>query len=516
MGKKTLSMFLEPIRALGGRFLILGAAVGICWPFCASPAAEAADQPASSPGVVVMEVPPPAEDGADIEAPAYQDDPDYDRLKSRYFKKGLYNAIWVGRYLDEEPAQRMARHFQSRGLTAFVLKKKIEERRLFANDPVGDFYMVLVGLFGVPREADILGQRLKAEGQVRGYQVVPVDAPAELDSSETQTQPLSTQAAKTSREAQERASRPLSPNSPAATGEAFKKNVYGRYVGSFRDPLRAQAEAERMTAAGWPASVHKDPGASTWYRVYLAPTEDHRDWKADEPTLTAARRSAATQPGIVILADMSSLGGGLSTVTPNAGRTDASACAGFSEAGRLGAVLNRTIIYIPDTSYTAALVPITYQEMRSWKEIPARIKAWWTDEKARPQKKALYGPAIFNRPEMEQAVSRLAATPEQASLAIGLTEVSNELSTIPGRKVLLVFSEFLGPDQPQDVRAALGQLKSAVTGLEPIFIYGDTDGAGYALANDLAREFGSGQAWDGCLLLNNNGYFEKYIKAIFR
>ena len=38
----------------------------------------------------------------------------------------------------------------------------------------------------------------------------------------------------------------------------------------------------------------------------------------------------------------------------------------------------------------------------------------------------------------------------------------------------------------------------------------------HAPAEDLAREAGSGQPWDGCLLLNNNAYFEQYIKSIFR
>ncbi len=466
----------------------------------------------------VMEVPPPSADGADTVAPAHQGESGYEGVKTRYFAKGLYKTVLAGRYLDEAPARNLARHFQSQGLTAFVLKKRVTERRLLGTDPVGDFYLVLAGLFGRGEDADILGRRLKAEGRVSDFQVLPVKAPAELESTETQTRGQSVHAAETSRETRERAAQPLPPDSPAASGEAFKKNVQGRFVGSFRDPWRAQAEAERLSASGWSASVQKDPGGAQWYRVYLAPTRDHRDWTADEPALRAARRSAASQPGFVILADMSGLEGTMGSPGPNAKRTDASACAGFSEAGRLGAVLNRTIVYIPDTSYTAALVPISprEQDIADWREIPNRIKAWWNDEKARPVKKALYGPAIFNRPEMERAVSKLVASPEPASLALGLTEVSRELSGIPGRKVLLVFSEFLGPDEPRDVKDALGQLRAGIGGLDAVFIYGDTDGPGYALASDLAREFGSGQAWDACRLLADNAYFEQYIKAIFR
>jgi hypothetical protein len=31
----------------------------------------------------------------------------------------------------------------------------------------------------------------------------------------------------------------------------------------------------------------------------------------------------------------------------------------------------------------------------------------------------------------------------------------------------------------------------------------------------MAKTAGSGQAWNGCQLLYDNGYFEKFVKAIF-
>jgi hypothetical protein len=462
-----------------------------------------AQNPDAKQAPAMLEVSPPSPDGSDAPSSSGSD---------------LYSAVWAGRYLDEAPAQKLARTFQARGLTAFTLKKRLTERRFLGDEPVGDFYLVLAGLFGRAEEAEILGRRLTAEGRLRDFRVLPVEAPAELASIEAQNRSLSLRAARTSGEARGRDAAPLSPNSPAETGAGFKNYVQGRLVGSFRDPWRAQAEAERLTASGWPASVRKDPGGAPWYRVYLAPTQDRRDWKADESTLAAAQSAAASQPGLVILADMSSLAGRVDNITPNAERTDASACAGFSEAGRLGAVLNRTIFYIPDASYTVALAPIfpKEQSLLNWREIPGRIKGWWNDEKTRPVKTPLYGPAVYNRPDLERAVSKLTSSPDQASLAVGLTEVSRELSDIPGRKVFLVLSEFQGPDQPQDVMNAMDQLQSSLSGLEPVFVYGDTDEAGYALARGLAREYGSGQAWDGCLLLTDNAYFEKYIKSLFK
>ncbi|UQZ88283.1 hypothetical protein C4J81_03295 [Deltaproteobacteria bacterium Smac51] len=469
----------------------------------------------------VMTVKGPGPDGAEVTEPGVVGSVAgsvYDSTIGRLFPDGLYSSVFVGRYLDIEPAERMAGNLRNQGLTAFVLKRRLEEKGTVFKTDLGEFYLVLAGLFGEKADAETLGQRLKAEGLVRSYQVVPVDHPGEIESTTAQTQGQSLKSAKLSDQVKQTAGRPLGPESSAASGEAFKKNVYGQYVGSYRDPWRAQAEAEALTRAGWQASVESEgTGGSMWHRVYLSPTEDHRDWKADGQTLASAKHSAATQPGIVVLADMSSLKGYIGQVGPSASRSDASACAGFSEAGRLNTTILRTIIYIPDTSYIAALVPIVKKPLETYRDVPSRIKAWWNDEGSRPTKKAIYGPSIFYRPEMEAAVSRLVADPDKASLAMGLTETANDLMAIPGRKVLLVFSEFMGDDQPQTVRDALGRLRMEFgSNLEVIFVYGDTNAAGYALANDLAREAGTGQAWNGCLLLNNNAYFERYIKTIFR
>jgi hypothetical protein len=468
--------------------------------------------PPPASGQLPLELSRPRDDGSDIDPRSYQG-PLADRALARTFK-GLFSSALVGRYLDLEPARRRAAFFRSRGLTSFVLTKRVEEARTFGSSSVGVFYVVMVGLFGEPEAADHLGQRLRAEGLVQDYRILPVDDPGELSSADSQNQELYRQSALGTKSSADRGSRPLDPQkSPAASGRAFRQHVYGRYLGSYRDPLAARDEAGKMTRSGWPASVEKD---GQWYRVYLAPGEDHRDFKADGDALKAARSSAASQPGFFILADMSGLKGTVRPITPNASRTDASACAGFSEAGRLGAGLSRTIVYVPDSSFTAALTPVYPQPVGSWKEIPQRVKAWWADEKSRPEKKSLFGPAIFNRPEMEKAVGRLAADPGEASLAIGLTEISGQLASVPGRKILLVFSEFRGPDQPQDVAGALSRLTADLgPALEVNFIYGDSNAAGYALASDLARQAG-GRAWDGCRLLGDNAYFEQYIKSIFK
>lgn len=467
--------------------------------------------PAAAEEVLPLAVPPPDKEGTDMYPSSYEGNLSQRSLAGAF--SGLFKSVLVGRYLDREPAERMAGYLRHKGLTTFVLEKKIEERRLLRNDPVGHFYVVMTGLFGRQEDADILGQRLRAEGQFKDYRILPVDDPGEIEATNAQNLDLYAQSAQVSRDSRQRAEKPLPANSAVKSGEAFKEYVYGRYIGSYRDPLKARDEARRLTAGGWSASVEKDGG---WYRVYLAPTDDHRDFKADEATLSSAKRSAASRSGLIFLVDMSGLKGSFTPINPSVDRNDASACAGFSEAGRLGATLNRTIIYIPETSLTVGLIPIWPQKM-SWRDIPKRVQAWWNDEKNRPVTKAVYGPAIFNRPEMEKAITGLAPSSEPASLAVGLTETSADLSGIPGKKVLLVFSEFQGPDESNDVRDALNRLKQAHgSSLEVVFIYGDTSGPGYELADSLAREYGPSAAWDGCRLLSDNAYFERYIKTIIR
>lgn len=470
---------------------------------------------AESSGVEVLAV--PRSSGADIEAQGYQTGTQNESRRSIFFNKGRYSSTLVGRYLDLGAAQRLVKRFQEQGLTAFVLEKKLEEQRLLLPDePVGDFFLVMVGLFGLTEEAENLGQRLLSQGQITGYQVLSVETDAELESIASQNRALDVKAVEVSRKARTRASRPLGPGSPVVTGEAFKKHVYGRYVASYRDSARAQLEAERLTAGGWPASVKAESGASMWYRVYLVPAEDSWNWESNEATLKAGLRSAASQPGIIILADMSGLRGKITAVAPKDDRDDASACAGFSEAGRLGTVLSRTIAYIPETSYTAALVPVNPYHGEEWWKVVDRVEAWWSGKARIPETVAVYGPTIFDRPAMEGAVARLEATEERASLALGLASVYYDLSNIPGRKVLVVFSEFLGLDKPEDVRAMVGRLKSAIGNLDIVFVYGDTGGYGHDLAQELAKEFGSGKAWDSCRLITNNAYFEQYVKDIFR
>jgi len=253
-------------------------------------------------------------------------------------------------------------------------------------------------------------------------------------------------------------------------------------------------------------------GGGRWYRVYLAPSSDPRNLKADEEVLKEAMASAASQMSVVFLPDLTSTAGQVGYPGPAPDRRDASACAGFSQAGRLGATLSRTIIYVPNISLMVTLIPAVRDDLKNVQEVPRRVTAWWSGRERRPGELAAYGPAFFNRQEMERAIINLQADTRPGSLVPALRAAAGPLGSQPGRKVLLVFSDFMGSAKPAEIQSAVAALRARHSSLEVFFIYGDPDGAGYRLAQSL----GQGSAWDGCRLLHDNAYFEKYIRAVFR
>jgi hypothetical protein len=430
-----------------------------------------------------------------------------------------YFSVWSGSYKDLAPAQRAVSSLQARGLTAFTVKKTLADRKLgILERPVGDFYLALAGLFGKKADAEVLGKRLKAQGLITNWEVVPSDSPGELSLHRTQTAPLERRSETVSQNVQERAGRPLPSDSPVVTGEAFKKVVRGRYVGSYRDFEEARGEARRLTTSGWPAAVEETrDGGGMWYRVYLAETKDTREFKAPAATFDEARASAASQKGIVILIDSSGLKGTWGNTRPNAKRTDASSCEGYSQAGRLFTSVERLVSYIPDTGILVAIKPLAYNPASGLDIITRPVKSLVTgDDSPYSKTDAAYGPVLFNRPEAVKSLRRLKVDDRRASVAPGIANL-HELDAIPGRKIVVLFSDFKEANKPDEIQGALGRVKASYgSGLDFIVVYGDTDDRGLSIAENLARFGGGSGAFDGCQLLYDNSYFERFVKTVFR
>jgi hypothetical protein len=303
------------------------------------------------------------------------------------------------------------------------------------------------------------------------------------------------------------------------TGQGFRKLVHGRYIGSYRDFQEAKTEARRLTSSGWPASVQETrEGGGMWYRVFLAESKDPVDLKAQPRELEKARAQAMRQPGLVLLLDTSGLKGVWGAVQPKPDRTDASSCAGYSQAGRMLTSVERLISYIPDSGMLVMMTTLSYNEPSGIVEKVTRpVKNWWSgDDSSLASAKAAYGPAVYSRPDLLKSVRSLKADRRPAPLAPELSRLGS-LAAIPGRKTAVLFSDFRAEDKDSNAQSALSSLKGQYGGdLDFIVVYGDADDEGWRLAGSLAKTGGSGEAWSACRLLADNAYFERFVKRVFR
>ncbi|MDR1873045.1 MAG: hypothetical protein LBS60_14185 [Deltaproteobacteria bacterium] len=437
-------------------------------------------------------------------------------------EKEAYHTVWVASYLDPGPAQRAAENFRRRGLLAFTVKKTLVDKRgtLFSSQkPVGDYYLVNVGLFGSLAEAQILGRRLRAQGLIANWQAIGAADPGEMAKAAVQVAPQVARSEKVTSKAMRQAGQPLPPTAPAVTGQGFKRMVEGQYVASFRDPREAKAEAERLTAAGWPAAVERTaPGGANWFRVYLTNPTDHRDFKANPTRLNRDKAKAASQGGIVFLVDLSGLTGKWGQITPSKSRVEASACAGYSRPGLTLTGLERIIGQIPgDSPLLVALKSVTHAPPDGVVDTVVRpVRTWWSnDESELTAAKSVYGPTIFNRPQLTQSLRTLSLDERPVPIGPAFDNMF-EVQSIPGRKVLIVWSDFRWDGPESETLAAFGRLKAQYGGqLELIVIYGDPDEAGYRLAENLAKTGGAESAYDGCLLLADQSYFQRLLSRVF-
>jgi hypothetical protein len=202
---------------------------------------------------------------------------------------------------------------------------------------------------------------------------------------------------------------------------------------------------------------------------------------------------------------------------PETNRQDASACAGYSRAGRLRTCLERLIGYVPDNGILVAVKPISLKPAASIVDKVVRpVKSLITgDDSDYTQAKSAYGPVIYNRPDMMSRIRGLTLSPDPVPISPafdGLTEAA----AIPGRKTVILYSEFGQTQDASQAISALGRLKGQYGSSFRLFVvYGDTDDQGWQLAEALAKTGGTERAWSGCKLLFDNAYFETFVKTIF-
>jgi hypothetical protein len=180
--------------------------------------------------------------------------------------------------------------------------------------------------------------------------------------------------------------------------------------------------------------------------------------------------------------------------------------------------LERLVGYVPETSLLVVVKPVSYVPPSGIVEMVTRpVKNWWSeDDSSLVNAKSVYGPAIYNRSEVLGRINALAIQAKGAPLGPAFDSLT-ELEAIPGKKNVAFYSEFSYPAGQSEALAALGRLKGRYgSSLNFQVIYGDTDDQGWRMAESLAKAAGAKEAWNGCRLLADNDYFERYVKTVFR
>ncbi|MEW5721583.1 MAG: OmpA family protein [Thermodesulfobacteriota bacterium] len=396
---------------------------------------------------------------------------------------GLYS-LHVSSHREAAAAQAEVDRLKSQGLEAFVRYETVPGK--------GKWHRVYVGSYTGPDQAVAAAGKLKAEGVITYCQVVP------LNSSSSEPRPAPT-------EAPERA--------PDGTAYSpFKRLVYGRYVASFRYRHLAEAEAEGLTKSGWPASVQEEVVQGVpWYRVYLLP----------QGRRYSGRPASEGLKGFDIIADMSdTYAAAYASDRPGESRPfgpRGSRCLNYTRQQTKMVLLRKFNAAVPEAPWLAALRKLGYKRLDSFEAHVKWLKslADHGGEDPKTYTYRLWGVMTYHRTEFGDAIGRLEPSDRNAPKAPALRLSRQELDVIPGRKALIILSDFNRKFQDNPVAEARELKKKYGPDLCFYAIYVEADQEGVALAREVAQAGECGNYYDGCRLLTDEAYFERMIREIF-
>lgn len=322
---------------------------------------------------------------------------------------------------------------------------------------LGLWYRVYIGRYGTEMEARALAGSLIDRGLLSrhsNYRIMWV--------SDNGGQPVSPASAE---------------SAPADQREvsSYRETVEGSYVGSYRTRFEAEKQAEGLTLRGWPAFVTEgDVSGVTWYRVYLSPTGQRYD--ADAPG------------GFVILLDLSNTYDGEYS------------CLGLTKYEAMIELMDLINLSVPNVGYLAGFRTVGHRG------------AMYTGDYSRLR----FGIDVYNTEGYHQAIKQIRPSGSSSPLGWGITATDADFSMIPGRKILIVISDFrLNRDLGRPADRALALSRKFGPELCLYTIYVGADRGGVALARDLAITGECGNFYDGCALLAEQHYFNGMIREIF-
>lgn len=397
--------------------------------------------------------------------------------------------LHVSSFQTEAEASRAVASFKARGLESFS--------RYEAAGSKGMWHRVFVGMVGTIKDARELAQRLQQEGVIDYYQIVALN--------QTSSKPVGP--------SQRRA---LAPPSGGPPSSAFREIIYGRYVASFQYKHLAQAEAEGLTQAGWPASVKEEKvEGSMWYRVYLLPPAG-RDWSGT-PLAPAGAGATRRIPGFEIIGDMSESPVPEELRPPDRPNENPSICPGYTKREARLALIRRINAAVPARTYLAGLRELTYRGPKTYLDYSryALEVAEDYEKMEGNHTRLLWGILPYSRSEYAEAIEYLESYEKIAPLSQALEKSHPDFETISGHKILIIVSEFKKFNKDEDPVGAARRLKERFPDLCIFTIYVDADAEGIIMAHDIAAASGCGKAYDGCQALADGAYFRQMIHDIF-
>jgi hypothetical protein len=177
-----------------------------------------------------------------------------------------------------------------------------------------------------------------------------------------------------------------------------------------------------------------------------------------------------------------------------------SPCSGGLDKGEAESILIRKMIHrIPKNPFTAALRVFGYKQ--AWRE------ADYTT--------LYYGPKLFDAGDFETAAARLMPTSSISPFGTGMAALIGDLAAMENPRVVLMFSDFevdSDPGDPPGESRKLLELYGEDTRVHAFYVTKDKKAK--TLASSIALN-GSGESYDICSLLEDDGLFEDVMYKIF-
>jgi OOP family OmpA-OmpF porin len=314
----------------------------------------------------------------------------------------------------------------------------------------------------------------------------------------------------------------------ASYGAAYA-DEFGVQVAAFRQADRAEILIAELRQKGLNAFSRLEQAGQKgmWHRVYIGPFASRAEAKQQAETLTAqgvitdyrvrnlgpgtvqakipSESAGTSRPAVAVAATTQEPGPGTPDgweiiVDLSGSINDQFHCGGYFKHEAVFSILNQMNKKIPALQYQAALRKFGYKNALTRSDYTAL--EWGVD--------------TYDRQAFGIAVSQLIPSRAISPLGWAMKGAEAELESMPGRKALIILSDFkenrdFGDplERAKDLAARFGNDLCIFT------INVGQEKKEIKLAQEIAAQSGCGKTYDGCRLLSDEAYFDQMVSEIF-